>query len=48
MRNPITGLGPAAYRPYARMKPLQYERAFYALPAGRRLRTTTTWTCSPM
>jgi len=33
MRNPITGLGPAAYRPYARMKPLQYERAFYALPA---------------
>jgi O-antigen ligase len=25
MRNPITGLGPAAYRPYAREKPLPYR-----------------------
>ena len=25
MRNPITGLGPAAYRPYANMKPLRYR-----------------------
>ena len=25
MRNPITGLGPAAYRPYASMKPLPYR-----------------------
>lgn len=33
MRNPITGLGPAAYRAYARMKPLLYGRAFYLTPA---------------
>ena len=32
MRNPITGLGPAAYRSYARMKPLLYERAYYTDP----------------
>ncbi len=32
MRNPITGLGPAAYRPYARMKPLPYGRAFWIEP----------------
>jgi O-antigen ligase len=33
MRNPITGLGPAAYRAYTRMKPLLYERAYYLDPA---------------
>jgi hypothetical protein len=32
MRNPITGLGPAAYRPYAMMKPLLYQGAFYYHP----------------
>ena len=32
MRNPITGLGPAAYRLYARVKPLQYGRALWLLP----------------
>jgi hypothetical protein len=32
MRNPITGLGPAAYRPYARMKPLPYYRALWLNP----------------
>jgi hypothetical protein len=32
MRNPITGLGPAAYRPYAKMKPLRYRGAFYIRP----------------
>ncbi len=32
MRNPITGIGPAAYRAYARMKPLLYERAYYVSP----------------
>ncbi len=32
MRNPITGLGPAAYRSYARMKPLPYRRAFWIDP----------------
>jgi len=32
MRNPITGLGPAAYRPYANMKPLAYGRAFWVAP----------------
>jgi O-antigen ligase len=32
MRNPITGLGPAAYRPYVAMKPLQYGRAFWVAP----------------
>jgi hypothetical protein len=32
MRNPITGLGPAAYRPYAQMKPLPYGAAFWIAP----------------
>jgi len=32
MRNPITGLGPAAYRPYAKIKPLLYRRAFWVIP----------------
>ncbi len=32
MRNPITGLGPAAYRPYADMKPLPYGRAYWLEP----------------
>lgn len=32
MRNPITGLGPAAYRPYANMKPMQYGRAYWLTP----------------
>jgi O-antigen ligase len=32
MRNPITGLGPAAYRSYARMKPLAYGRALWVAP----------------
>ncbi|HHW85380.1 MAG TPA: O-antigen ligase family protein [Chloroflexi bacterium] len=32
MRNPITGLGPAAYRPYANHKPLLYLRAYWVAP----------------
>lgn len=32
MRNPLTGLGPAAYRPYANMKPLAYQRAYWIQP----------------
>lgn len=32
MRNPITGLGPAAYRRYAAMEPLAYGRAFWLVP----------------
>ncbi len=32
MRNPITGLGPAAYRAYARMTPLVYDRAYWLTP----------------
>ena len=32
MRNPITGLGPAAYRPYAGMKPLPYLGAYWVAP----------------
>lgn len=32
MRNPITGLGPAAYRPYANATPLQYLRAYWIEP----------------
>ena len=32
MRNPITGLGPAAYRLYARMRPLPYGRALWVVP----------------
>ena len=32
MRNPITGLGPAAYRRYAAMEPLAYGRALWLVP----------------
>jgi hypothetical protein len=32
MRNPLTGLGPASYRPYAGSKPLMYFRAFWVNP----------------
>jgi hypothetical protein len=32
MRNPITGLGPAAYRPYANVEPLLYPRAYWVAP----------------
>jgi hypothetical protein len=32
MRNPITGLGPAAYRLYAGMKPLPYGATYYIAP----------------
>jgi O-antigen ligase len=32
MRNPITGLGPASYRPYVNARPLQYEGAFWIAP----------------
>lgn len=32
MRNPITGLGPAAYRPYANVKPLSYQGAYWVAP----------------
>ena len=32
MRNPITGLAPASYRPYAGAKPLQYYRALWWNP----------------
>jgi hypothetical protein len=32
LRNPITGLGPAAYRPYANMQPLAYLGAFWLDP----------------
>lgn len=32
MRNPVTGLGPASYRPYAAMNPLPYGRAFWIAP----------------
>jgi len=32
MRNPITGLGPAAYRAYARIKPLPYQNAYWREP----------------
>jgi O-antigen ligase len=32
MRNPITGLGPAAYRPYANVKPLRYQGALWWNP----------------
>ncbi len=33
LRNPITGLGPAAYRPYANMTPLKYLGAYWLEPA---------------
>jgi hypothetical protein len=32
LRNPITGLGPAAYREYARIEPLYYQGAYYVDP----------------
>lgn len=32
MRNPVTGLGPAAYRPYANTEPLSYAGAFWVAP----------------
>lgn len=32
LRNPITGLGPAAYRSYAAMEPLKYGAAFWVVP----------------
>jgi O-antigen ligase len=32
MRNPITGLGPAAYRPYANANPLSYQGAYWVAP----------------
>lgn len=32
MRNPITGLGPAAYRPYAAVEPLFYYGAYWIAP----------------
>lgn len=32
LRNPVTGLGPAAYRPYANMTPLVYEHIFWVDP----------------
>ena len=35
MRNPITGLGPAAYRSYAAMKPLSYGRCVLARSPGQ-------------
>ncbi len=31
-RNPITGIGPAAYRPYARVRPLPYRGALWPDP----------------
>lgn len=32
MRNPITGLGPAAYRPYTELEPLAYGQAYWLQP----------------
>ncbi len=32
MRNPITGLGPASYRPYTSIEPLKYQNAFWINP----------------
>lgn len=32
LRNPITGLGPAAYRPYTGLEPLPYGRAYWLDP----------------
>lgn len=32
MRNPLTGLGPASYRPYANIKPLKYMNAYWVNP----------------
>ena len=45
MHNPITGLGPAAYRFYARMTPLAYGGAFGSI--RRSILTTTMWTSLP-
>ena len=33
MRNPVTGLGPAAYRPYANATPLLYENIYWLSPS---------------
>jgi len=33
LRNPLTGLGPAAYRAYAATRPLKYGRALWLVPA---------------
>lgn len=32
MRNPLTGLGPAAYRPYANQEPIFYQGAYWVAP----------------
>ncbi len=32
MRNPLTGLGPASYRPYTSMEPLKYQNALWITP----------------
>lgn len=32
MRNPLTGLGPAAYRPYAKVRPLPFYNAYWLDP----------------
>jgi len=32
LRNPVTGIGPAAYRPYARIEPLFYRGAYWVDP----------------
>ena len=32
LRNPITGLGPSAYRPYGVMQPLFYQGAYWIEP----------------
>ncbi len=33
MRNPLTGLGPASYRPYAGLEPLRYRGALWLAPS---------------
>ena len=35
MRNPITGLGPAAYRSYTAMEPLLYGKAYWISPQNQ-------------
>jgi len=32
MRNPVTGIGPAAYRPYTKVEPLFYRGAYWVSP----------------
>jgi hypothetical protein len=32
LRNPLTGLGPASYRPYANLQPLKYGRTYWVKP----------------